>query len=411
MAAVARASYNAYVSWLAYNVGLLSFDHSLFDGTDVFGVSPLDASFGGTYDDVSARLDTATITRGRSNNLDVVLAGSASVDLRDPAGLFNPNNASGPLYGQLEDRLHPIRLTGTQAGVGTFGLFYGWVQDFAWQPSGRRGITRLNCVDLFYWLDRANPVIASTGPTTTGAAIGKILDSVGATDIGMRDLGVGDTIPDFSANGVGALATGNGLQLIQGLLEAERGVFFVAGTGKATYRSRLDRLTRTSAHTFTDTFTGAEPGVDWNQAYTRVTIKRTQTGHTAIAINPPGIAKVGYNDLPEIDTPYLNSDGQCDDLAAWVLSQNVSAKPPVRDFTIDSRTTDLLTQALTRELVDRITATESRGGSSGDSHIDSLSQVIDAHGGLTATWLLSKASTLQAAVFDSGLFDTAQFVL
>jgi hypothetical protein len=400
MAAVARASYNAYVSWSAYNVGLLSFDHSLFDGTDVFGVSPLDASFGGTYDDVSKILDTATVTRGRSNKLDTMLAGSASVDLRDPAGLFNPENASGPLYGQLEDRLHPVKLTATQAGVGTFGLFYGWVNDFAWQPSGRRGITRLNCVDLFYWLQRATPIIASTGVTTTGAAIGKILDAVGATDIGMRDLGVGDSIPDFSADG-----TKTGLDLIQGLLEAERGVFFVAGTGKATYRSRLDRLTRTSVHTFTDTFTGAEPGVDWNQAYTRVVVTRTQTGYTATAVSSAGVAKSGYNDLPAISTPYLSADSQADALAAWVLSQNVSPKPPTRDFTIDNRTADLLTQALTRELVDRITATESRGGSSGDYHIDSISHTIDNQGGHSATWLLSKASPLTPIVFDMSVFD------
>jgi len=296
------------------------------------------------------------------------------------------------------------------------GCSTGGCRNFAWQPSGRRGITRLNCVDLFYWLQRATPVIASTGPTTTGAAIGKILDAIGATDIGMRDLGNGDNLTDFSANGVGAIATGNGLELIQGLLESERGVFFIAGTGKATYRSRIDRLTRTSAHTFADTFTGAEPGVDWNQAFTRVTVQQLDPVtravlYTAQAISSTGIAKQGFNDLPTISTPYLTTNAQTDALATWVLSQNVSAKPPTRDFTIDNRTSDLLTQALTRELVDRITATESRGGSSGDYHIDSLSQVIDAKGGLTATYLLSKASTLQAAVFDSGLFDTAQFVL
>src|SRR3954466_12722016 len=85
---VSRAGYNGFVSWQAYNVGLLSFDHSLFNGTDVFGVSPLDATFGGTYDDISKKIAGWNVKRGRSNNLDTVLAGEASVDIRDPDGLF-----------------------------------------------------------------------------------------------------------------------------------------------------------------------------------------------------------------------------------------------------------------------------------------------------------------------------------
>lgn len=396
---VSRASYNGWVSWGAYNVGLLTFDRSTFSGTDVFGVSPLDATFGGTYDDVSTRLDQIEVTRGRSNNLDTMLAGSANVDLRDPTGIFNPANAAGPLYGQLEDRLHPIKLVGTFLGV-QYGLFYGWVRRFNWQPSGRRGITRLECVDLFYWLDRATPVITSTGATTTGAAIGKILDAIGATDTGMRDLDAGDNIPDFSADG-----TKTALQLIQGLLEAERGVFFVAGTGKATYRSRNSRLTKTSSYTFVDTFTGAEPGVDWDQAFDRVTVKRTQNAFIATAFDSAVIAKVGYNDLPTITTPYLSTDQQALDLAAWILSQNNSAKPPTRDFTIDNRDPNLLIQALSRELIDRITATSARGNSSGDYHIDSLRHVIDRKGGHTTTYLLSKASATNPILFGTATFD------
>lgn len=414
MAAVARAVTNGWVSWGAYNVGLLSFDNSLFGGTDVFGVSPLDASFGGTYDDVSSKIAGANITRGRSNNLDVVLAGGCSLDLRDPTGLFNPDNAASPLYGQLEDRLHPVKLVDTYAGT-TYGLFYGWVRRFHWEPQGRRGISRLECVDLFYWLDRANPIIASTGPTTTGAAIGKILDATGATDAGMRDLDTGDTIPDFSANQPGT-ASQNGLQLIQKLLEPERGVFFIAGSGKATYRSRLSRLTKTSSATITDKMSGAAPGVDWDQAYTRITVQRVDaTGavtYTATAYDSSVVPKAGYNDMPPIQTTYLASNAQADSLAAWILSQNTSPKPPLRDFTIDNREAALLTQILARELVDKITVNAARGGTGGVFHIDSLNLTIDGKtGSHTMAYLLSRASTISPALFDTADFSGAyQFV-
>jgi hypothetical protein len=90
-----------------------------------------------------------------------------------------------------------------------------------------------------------------------------------------------------------------------------------------------------------------------------------------------------------------------------VLSQNTGPKPPMRDFTIDNRETTLLTQILTRELVDRITVTAGRGNTSGDFHIDSLSETIDGKTGRhTVAWLLSKASTLTPAQFDVATFDS-----
>lgn len=387
MAAVARASYNCYVSWLAYNLGLFTIGTSTLSGTDVFGTSPLDSTFNGTYDNVSTRLADATVSRGRDNNLDVLLAGNANIDLRDPTGIYNPENTAGPLYGQLEDRLHPVKLTATYAGT-TYGLFYGWVRKFHWQPQGRRGITQLECVDLFYWLDRARPVIASTGATTTGAAIGKILDAVGATDPGMRNLSVGDNIPDFSADG-----SKSGLELIRALLDAERGLFYIDGSGVATYVSRIARITAASLATIADKMSDLQPGVDTDQAYTRITVVRTQSGYKAIAYDSVGVSKWGYNDLPEIDTAYLLSDAQTDQLSIWVLNQNLSARPPVRDFQLDNREAALLTQLLARKLVDRVTVTDSRGGNNGDFYIDRADHSINGRSGRHACrWLLSKRS-------------------
>src|SRR5437016_9899 len=72
---VARASFGCWVSWSAYNIGLLTFDSSLFDGSDVFAVSPTDATFEGIYDDLSAIFDGYTASRGRTSNLDQVAAG------------------------------------------------------------------------------------------------------------------------------------------------------------------------------------------------------------------------------------------------------------------------------------------------------------------------------------------------
>lgn len=399
MAAVARASYNLKVAWSAYNIGILTFDESTFDSADTFGVSPFDVSFGGPYDDVSALFAGGTWTRGSDDNMKRLLAGSATFLLRDPSDRFNPANDSSPLYGQIESRLHPCQLTGTYAGT-TYPLFYGWVRGDQAQPGNRRSYATLTCVDLFYWLDRANPVIASTGTTTTGAAIGLVLDAVGWVDPMLRDLDTGDTIPDFSADG-----TVSATSLIEGLLNAERGLFFHAGSGVATYRSRLTRLLSTSVATIADNMADLAPAVDFDLDQNRVTIIRTQNSYTAVQVNQASANRIGYADLSPITTPYLNDDAQADGLAASILAEVSSPKPPLRNLTIDNREAALLTQILAREITDRVTVSEAAAGSSGDFVLQQLAHTLDADGNHSATYAASRPLRGTPILFDTSTFD------
>lgn len=402
MAQVALARYQCWISWQAYNLGLLTFDNSLFDSTDAFAVSPLDATFDGPHDDVSNRLRRASWSRGRNSNLDRMVAGQAAIELRDPLGIFNPDNPAGPLYGQLEDRLHPVKMVATFGGT-VYPCFYMWTRRFVWEPSGRKGITRVECVDLHYWLKRVKPIIAATGPTTTGAAIALVLDAAGLIDPALRDLDVGDDIPDFTADG-----TLDGTQIIERLLEAERGVFFAAANGAATFRSRLSRHTMPVAATIADRMTALAPGVDFESAHTRVNVKRSQNAYLATAeSNDATIQRLGYLDFPLIETPYLSSDAQADGLAAWLLSQLESPRPPMYRYRLDNRESDLLTQVLARELVDRIATSEAVGGTDGEFHIDRMEHNVETTGRRrhTVDWLLSRASDAAPLIFDESLFD------
>lgn len=396
---VQRAVYTLEAAWNAYNAGIFTFDFSTFDGLDTLGVSPFDIRFTGPNDDLSQFFAGGNVIRGRNNTRDVIYQGGANLDVRDRAGLLNPENAASPLYGQLEDRLHPIRLRGMVAGI-TYGIFYGWIRRSAWQPNGRKGTARLECVDLFWWLERASPIIAATSPTTTGAAIGKILDSIDWIDPSSRSLDTGDAIPGFSADG-----TKTGLQLIQELLEAERGAFYIDGDGVATYRDRVARVTMTSAATLIDTMTNLSPGVDFESVRSRVTVKRSQNGYTATATDDPARRKVGLAD-ETIETPYLSSDTNAEDLAAFMLTQLKTPREPVYDMTIDNRTSDLLTQLLARDLVDRITVAGDRADVAGDYHIDQIEHAINGDTGRhTCKWLLSRETTFHPFLFDVSLFD------
>lgn len=58
----------------------------------------------GAYDDCTSLVTRATYSRGSSPEITgAAQAGQAVFTVRNPAGLFNPDNAGGPLYGLLRD--------------------------------------------------------------------------------------------------------------------------------------------------------------------------------------------------------------------------------------------------------------------------------------------------------------------
>jgi hypothetical protein len=400
-----KASYTLEIAWNAYSAGIFTFDTSTFDGPDTLGVSPFDFRFTGPNDNMSALFQQAQVIRGSIGGAASTRSagGSATIELRDPDGICNPDNPLSPLYGQLEDRLHPVRLRGKYGT--TRGIFFGWVRRSVWEPSGRRGTARLECVDLCWWLERANPIIPATGPTTTGAALGLVLDSVGWADPASRDLDTGDIIPNFAADG-----SKSGLLLVQDLLEAERGTFYPNRDGVATYRDRLSRSVYPSRGEITNTMRAIGPGVDFEDAITRVQVTRTQNAYIATATDDIARRKIGYSDLP-IETPYLISDTQADDLAGWLLSQLKTARQPIYDLTIDNRTSDLLEQILDRDLIDRVTVTAARGNiTAADFIIDELDQTITPFRH-SARWVLTRALSTQAFQFDISAFDSADVLV
>lgn len=405
MTSVARADIEPLVEWGAFPGGTLAIASSDADvAAGTFAASDADtaagtmlaldavATFAGTYDNLAARFVSATIRAGRDDLLSTMQGRTMTLTVRDADGLFNQANPASPLYGTIDDRMHPVSLRLRAGGVWR-PRFYGLTRRVAWQPRGRRGETVIECVDLFYWLQRSNPILASIGPTTTGAAIGRILDSVRWLDPAARSLAVGDAIPDFSADG-----SKTALTLIGELLEAERGVFYVRGDGVAVYEDRYDRIARFSEATIADRMSHVAPEVDFDLIRNRVRVSRVDpaTGdviYTAEASDSDSISKIGYSDFPEIQTVYLSSNAQADALAAAILPVVVEPTSPIRDFVVDGREADLLAAILDLELVDRLTISEAEGGSAGDFHVERLELQVVAGGRVTGSYLLSAASS------------------
>lgn len=387
-AAVAR--YTLEVAWSAQAEGVFTIGVSTIGGTDGFGVSIFDTSFTGPNDDLSALLRKADVRRGKESAVEFVVRGEAVMTLRDKNGLLNRENASSPIADLIEGRYQPGRLRGYLPDGTVLPLFYGFLEKIEWTPDIRTpgaGYATLAFKDLLLWLDEARPIIASTGLTTTGAAIGKVLDAIGWTEPSARSLGVGDVIPDFSADG-----QKTALELIAELLQTERGIFYVNGAGVAVYQDRLTRQVKSSIATIADEMKAAVPSVDHSRLRNRVRVRRTQNNYVATAIDESLQTLIGARDLEEIDTPYLTSDTSADNLAGYILRNLAGAVSPLRDLKIDNRTLELLTQCLSRELGDVVTL--SAAGADivlSDYLIERLEHRVDLprHRHET-TWLLSQ---------------------
>ena len=392
----ALASYRCRAAWDTYQAGLLTFGYSTFDGLDVFAPSPFAATFLGAHDDLSAMFASAEVTIGRDSNLTFLPASTAQITLRDPTGLLNAESTAGPLYSALlADRMHPITLEGDG-----FPIFSGWIRGITWEPTKRKGYAILDCVDLTYFLSKAYPIIAATGPTTTGAAIGLILDAIDWTDTGFRDLDVGDSIPDFSADG-----SQTALSLIEGLLDAERGTFYIAPDGVATYRDRHWRQTLDSVALIEDEMSFVAPGVDFDAAITRARVERLQSGYIAEAVAPANDQrKLGWNDLPPIETPYLLADAGADSLADWLVWVLGQPRPPMHELALDNRTAYQLYQMLARAFGERITVTSAQTGQSGDYHIEQIHHAIGGTPRHVCNWLVSRVIP-KAIQFGVSTFD------
>jgi len=241
----------------------------------------------------------------------------------------------------------------------------------------------------------------STISTTTGGRISQVFDGIdfndrtlwqgGIKNDGTRRTGAldpGDTVTVSNVDG-----TKSALSLIQELLEAERGVFYITGSGKATYEERGSRARRTtSSATITTYALTSQPGFEFDQLVNRQAVTRTG-GTTQIAQNPTSVKLYGVCDGGEIQTGYLATDAQALSLAQFIVNIRSSFVAPVT-IEMDGGSAAAVTQMLSLELQDRVTVTDANAGTSGDYIIEGIETEI-ANGGNTfqVTFTLSDFGT------------------
>lgn len=361
---------SAGVAWDTQLTAVFRLGISQIGGPDV-----LPGTFGNNvFDDLSANVRSIEISRGRSGDLGSIAEGESTIVLNDPDGIWNPKNPDSPLAGLIKD-MRPLRVRETHLGVEK-GLFYGFIDTVHHQPNLDERTTTIRAVDLFVWIAGVRPIIASTGVTTVGAAIGLILDAAEWTDPALRSLDTGDSIPDFSADG-----SKDGLQIIGDLLKTDLGLFFIDGDGVATYLSRNRFYGRADA---VDTFGPAdlvnvEPMLETRNVVNRQRVTATG-GVEQEATNDTSRRARGWRDGSPITSDYLMSDSAALNLAAWIVLVNGDGQTPAREIVIPNSDDTQIARQMAREIGDYVSLSEGAGGTQADGTIVRLSHHIDDAG-------------------------------
>lgn len=346
----------------------------------------VEVQIGGFWTSLGADPQAIAIARGRDDDLAFAQAGTCTIRLHDHTGKYSAVNAASSLYPSLRPRL-PVRVQATYLGV-TYGLFSGYLDRCETDPDYGVQQATMQLTDLFARLGTVKPVIASLGMTTTGAAIGAILDNLSPLPALPRDLDTGDALPDFAADG-----TATGLALIEGLLATARGVFFVNGSGVAVYDNRHARwqgARASSQATIAGTMRAVAPGTDI--ATIRNTATVTRTGGAAQTYADSASA-AEFDPLPyaALTSPYLASDNQARSLASYLVQQRKHPTPTARRVRLLADEPSVRVPLLARDLGDRVTVTNALTGLGGDYHIEKLTHTIDvATMRHTCDWTLSK---------------------
>ena len=185
---------------------------------------------GERYFDITDRLVTTQIRRGKSQALDRIDAGVLSVTVDNSDRTFDPLYADGPYFGQLIPR-RSVRVTSNDLPV-----FVGFVDDFDIQyEPGVQSVVRIDASDALSVLTNAGLEEFTPDSELSGARINTVLDRPEIDwPAELRDIDAGNSLmldADVS-EGTGAL---NYLQLVA---NSEFGTLFLSKDGKITFRER-----------------------------------------------------------------------------------------------------------------------------------------------------------------------------
>jgi hypothetical protein len=185
---------------------------------------------GERYFDITDRLVTAQIRRGKNNALDRIDAGVLSVTVDNSDRTFDPLYENGPYYGQLVPR-RSVRVSSNDLPV-----FVGFIDDFDIQyEPGVQSVVRIDVSDALSVLTNAGLEEFTPDSELSGARINTILDKPEiAWPADLREIDPGNSLMLDTDVAEGTAA----LEYLQLVANSEFGTLFLGKDGKIVFRQR-----------------------------------------------------------------------------------------------------------------------------------------------------------------------------
>lgn len=204
-------------------------------------------TFVGVNEDVTTKVLSVSVSRGRQNVNDDFGAGSCAIVLKNTAGLYSPFNASGALYGSiLPGRAVKVEVT---VSAIAYPVFYGYIGEYEEGVDAHNAPTvTVHALDGFDALRFGDLRLALQESQRVDQLITTILDAA-AWSATLRDLDTANETCDFFV-----VHHKNPLESLKVAAKQELGgQLFMARDGKVTFVERFERSRATSIGTITPT--------------------------------------------------------------------------------------------------------------------------------------------------------------
>ena len=274
-------------------------------------------TLGGTlFYDVSDKVLSVSVNRGKSRQLDKFTAGNSNITFINQDRAFDPLNASSPFFGQIIPR-RTVRITTSGSAV-----FYGSIDDWNlnYDISGYSTAGAVVSDGFTYFAQQVLTAHTATSELT-GARIGAVLDRPEINwPISLRSIDTGGMTlqADVVDDGTNAL---DYLQLVN---FSEPGSLFMGADGSIIFRDRTEAPTSSGLVSFTDDGTGI-PFVDVQVVYGSellynfIQVERNNGG-TATASDSDSQNSYGVIALVQSNL-LMSTDAQAQDLADYLLGK------------------------------------------------------------------------------------------
>jgi hypothetical protein len=180
--------------------------------------------------DITDRLVTCQVRRGKNEALDRIDAGVVSITVDNSDRRFDPLYVDGPYYGQLVPRRTVI------ISSNDYPVFVGFIDDFDIQyEPGKQSVVQISVSDAFSVLTNSALDEFTPDSELSGARINAVLDRPEVDwPADARDIDAGNSVmlDTDVAEGTGTL------EYLQLVANSEFGTLFLAKDGKITYRER-----------------------------------------------------------------------------------------------------------------------------------------------------------------------------